>query len=130
MGLEADPEVESVVLNGAVPKLETAKVVTRGLGLVMGDALVTPGKSMDEEIWGMGGCAPMLRLVELAKTTVQLSNAVSICIDALRDSWRNSEGTCPRPFFRSCPSLTSCLIFHSSQIWSAVVSRLTAYTRA
>ena len=67
MGLENQPEVESVVLNGAIPKLETAKVLTRGLGLVMGDAIVAPGKSMDEEIWGMGGCAPMLRLVELAK---------------------------------------------------------------
>lgn len=121
MGLENQPEVESVVLNGAIPKLETAKVLTRGLGLVMGDAIVAPGKSMDEEIWGMGGCAPMLRLVELAKvrspfvlstplppaslagklqltesrhsqTTLQLSSAVSICIDALRESWRNSEG--------------------------------------
>ena len=67
MGLDNQPEVEAVVLNGAIPKLETAKVLTRGLGLVMGDAIVAPGKSMDEEIWGMGGCAPMLRLVELAK---------------------------------------------------------------
>lgn len=139
MGLENQPEVETVVLNGAIPKLETAKVVARGLGLVMGDAVVAPGKSMDEEIWGMGGCAPMLRLVELAKvrsgssspirsyrvdfssscnrqTTLQLSSAVSICIDALRESWRNSEGELAVSLFSRVSSRRADLSLRSSDM--------------
>lgn len=78
MGLENEPEVEVVVLNGAIPKLETAKGMRKGLGLLMGDVVVAPGKSMDEEIWGMGGCAPMLRLVELAKVRFPLLSAISL----------------------------------------------------
>lgn len=65
--VENGAEIETVVLNGAIPKLQTAKTFTRGLGLLCGEAIIVPGRSMDEEIWALGGCAPLLKLIELAK---------------------------------------------------------------
>jgi hypothetical protein len=113
---EGKEELEMVLLNGGVPKLEMGKKVERGLGKMRGEALVVTGRSMDEEVWPMGGCAPLLRLVELAQvcinltlwsfcslsgpnghyssfqTPTQLADAVAICVEALRESYKNSEG--------------------------------------
>ncbi|CDZ97004.1 Lysosomal trafficking regulator LYST and related BEACH and WD40 repeat proteins [Phaffia rhodozyma] len=89
--VETQGEVEEVIINGSLPKVEVAKTVTRGVGLIFGEAVVVKNRSLDEEVWALGGCAPLLRMIELSKTSDQLFNSISICLGSVVEHWRNSE---------------------------------------
>ncbi|KAG1874893.1 beach-domain-containing protein [Suillus subluteus] len=46
---------------------------------------------MDLAVWKIGGAALLLRLVALAQTPHELSRALSVFSDCLRNSWQNSD---------------------------------------
>ncbi|KAH7890525.1 hypothetical protein F5I97DRAFT_1922982 [Phlebopus sp. FC_14] len=58
---------------------------------VHGDVLSILCQSLDLALWSIGGARLVLRLVSLAETPHELSRAMTIFCDALRNSWQNSE---------------------------------------
>ncbi|KAF9267665.1 beach-domain-containing protein [Marasmius fiardii PR-910] len=58
---------------------------------VEGDVHVVKAECLDTALWRLGGTAVTLRLVQLASTPHELSRALSIFNDGIRNSWRISE---------------------------------------
>ncbi|KII85493.1 hypothetical protein PLICRDRAFT_44793 [Plicaturopsis crispa FD-325 SS-3] len=67
-----------------------SRVARRGFK-VEGDVLLVKTRCMDLALWKIGGAAVSLRLVQIAKTPHELSRALGILTDGLRNSWQNSE---------------------------------------
>ncbi|KAG7440786.1 beach-domain-containing protein [Guyanagaster necrorhizus] len=72
--------VRSLTMSG------TSKEVT-----VQGDVAVVKAACLDMSLWKIGGVAVPLRLLQVAKTPHEISGALSILTDSLRNSWQNSE---------------------------------------
>lgn len=62
-----------------------------GLQIVEGDVFVMNHGSLDSAMWRIGGAAVALKLVQLASTAHEVSRALGIISDGLRNSWENSE---------------------------------------
>ncbi|KAL4258196.1 Beach-domain-containing protein [Pleurotus pulmonarius] len=58
---------------------------------VNGDVYVVKAACLDEALWRVGGAPVAMRLVQLAKSSHELSRSLSILVDGLRNSWKNSE---------------------------------------
>ncbi|TFK65264.1 beach-domain-containing protein [Pluteus cervinus] len=58
---------------------------------VEADVYVVKAACLDTALWKIGGAAVALRLVQLANTPHEVSRALSILTDGLRNSWQNSE---------------------------------------
>ncbi|KAG1810733.1 hypothetical protein EV424DRAFT_1422048 [Suillus variegatus] len=78
---------DSSIIFRVVPQPHNKKdqIVTRG------DAFTVCCQSLDLAVWRIGGAASLLRLVALAQTPHELSRALSVFSDCLRNSWQNSD---------------------------------------
>jgi hypothetical protein len=56
-----------------------------------GDILPARGYCLDLAVWRLGGAAVPLRLVALARTGHELSRALAVLSEAVRNSWANAE---------------------------------------
>ncbi|KZT70568.1 beach-domain-containing protein [Daedalea quercina L-15889] len=62
------------------------------LGFVaIGDIFLVKNGTLDSALWKIGGTAVALRLVQLASSDHQLSRALGVLTDGIRNSWQNSE---------------------------------------
>ncbi|TFY62229.1 hypothetical protein EVJ58_g3994 [Rhodofomes roseus] len=62
------------------------------LGFVgIGDIFLVKNGTLDMALWKIGGAAVALRLVQLANSDHQLSRALGVLTDGIRNSWQNSE---------------------------------------
>lgn len=59
--------------------------------LIRGDVLTSCCQPLDLAVWRIGGAALLLRLIALAQTTHELSRALSVFSDCLRNCWQNSD---------------------------------------
>ncbi|KAG1855169.1 hypothetical protein DFJ58DRAFT_716258 [Suillus subalutaceus] len=78
---------DSSIIFRVVPQPHDKKdqIVTRG------DVFTICCQTMDLAVWKIGGAALLLRLVALAQTPHELSRALSVFSDCLRNSWQNSD---------------------------------------
>lgn len=78
---------DSSIIFRLVPQLhdKNNRIVTRG------DVLIEHCQPLDLAVWRIGGAALLLRLVALAQTPHELSRALSVFSDCLRNCWQNSE---------------------------------------
>ncbi|KAG6877946.1 hypothetical protein C0993_001804 [Termitomyces sp. T159_Od127] len=56
-----------------------------------GDVFVVKAACLDTALWKVGGAAVVLRLVQVANTQHEVSRALGVLSDGLRNSWQNSE---------------------------------------
>ncbi|KAG5335279.1 hypothetical protein C0989_001571 [Termitomyces sp. Mn162] len=56
-----------------------------------GDVFVVKAACLDTALWKIGGAAVALRLVQVANTQHEVSRALGVLSDGLRNSWQNSE---------------------------------------
>ena len=81
-----------LVINGAMPNINQALHHTSGFAVLTGDAVVVQSQALDDAAWRIGGCAAVgLSLVEAANTGADLTVAVRILLESIKNSWRNSE---------------------------------------
>ncbi|KAJ4474264.1 hypothetical protein J3R30DRAFT_3295344 [Lentinula aciculospora] len=59
--------------------------------IVNGDVYVMKAKCLDNALWRVGGAAVALRLVQVAKSPHELSRALGVVTDGMKNSWQNSE---------------------------------------
>ncbi|KAG2033253.1 hypothetical protein BDR03DRAFT_935719 [Suillus americanus] len=78
---------DSSIVFRVVPQPHDKKdqIVTRG------DVFTVCCQPLDLAVWKIGGAALLLRLVALAQTPHELSRALSVFSDCLRNSWQNSD---------------------------------------
>lgn len=76
------------------------QIVTRG------DVFTVCCQPLDLAVWRIGGAALLLRLVALAQTPHELSRALSVFSDCLRNSWQNSDDMERLREYRICKILT------------------------
>ncbi|KZT25814.1 beach-domain-containing protein [Neolentinus lepideus HHB14362 ss-1] len=57
----------------------------------VGDVRVIKAHTLDEAMWRVGGASAALRLIQLATTPHEVSRALGILTEGLRNSWQNSE---------------------------------------
>ncbi|RCI07112.1 hypothetical protein CU098_000831 [Rhizopus stolonifer] len=79
-----------MILNSAVPKLDTAVYRPKSMGYLVGEPVAAYPFGLDESIWKIGGCAVALKLIESAQTVKALSKATAFLLETIRFSWRNS----------------------------------------
>ncbi|KAF7319608.1 hypothetical protein HMN09_00301200 [Mycena chlorophos] len=58
---------------------------------VEGDVFIVKAACLDQSLWKIGGAAVPLRLLEVANTPHEVSRALGVLVDGLRNSWVNSE---------------------------------------
>ncbi|KAG2135261.1 hypothetical protein DEU56DRAFT_888131 [Suillus clintonianus] len=77
---------DSSIIFRVVPQPHDKKdqIVTRG------DVFTVCCQPLDLAVWSIGGAALLLRLVALAQTPHELSKALNVFSDCLRNSWQNS----------------------------------------
>ena len=56
-----------------------------------GDVFISRCNGLDLAMWEVGGAAVALRLVQLAQSPHEMSRALGVLTDGLRNSWQNSE---------------------------------------
>ncbi|KAG6916308.1 hypothetical protein DXG01_007465 [Tephrocybe rancida] len=56
-----------------------------------GDVFVVKAACLDSALWKIGGAAVALRLVQVANTQHEVSRALGVFADGLKNSWQNSE---------------------------------------
>ncbi|KAI9243796.1 hypothetical protein BY458DRAFT_448092 [Sporodiniella umbellata] len=79
-----------MVLNSAVPKLDTAVYRPKSMGYLVGEPVTAYPFGLDESIWKIGGCSVVLKLIESAQTASTLSKTTALLLETIRFSWRNS----------------------------------------
>jgi hypothetical protein len=78
---------DSSIIFRFVPHLHDKKS-----GLVtQGDVLTVRCQPLDLAVWKIGGAAVLLRLIALTQTSHELSRALSVFADCLRNCWQNSD---------------------------------------
>ncbi|PIL27451.1 hypothetical protein GSI_10600 [Ganoderma sinense ZZ0214-1] len=60
-------------------------------GALDGDVFIARCNGLDLAMWEIGGAAVALRLVQLAQNPHEVSRALGVLTDGLRNSWQNSE---------------------------------------
>lgn len=82
----------AVAINGAISSINEALVSPHGVAVMTGNPVVVVPQSLDDAAWRIGGCAAVgLKMVEMAKTPIQVCRAVEILFEMVKSSWRNSE---------------------------------------
>lgn len=80
-----------LVLNQAVARISDAARVAHGHGVVQGLPTVRRPRALDEAVWGIGGCAVLLALIERADTSRALVHVVRLFLRLVTHSWRLAE---------------------------------------
>ncbi|KAF7293071.1 hypothetical protein MIND_01206500 [Mycena indigotica] len=75
-----DPERSVVPANGSKREFQ-----------VQGDVFIVKAACLDQSLWKIGGAAVPLRLLQVANTPHEVSRALGVLMDGLRNSWVNSE---------------------------------------
>ncbi|KAI7889529.1 uncharacterized protein EV154DRAFT_423778, partial [Mucor mucedo] len=89
--IAAEVDCSRLILNSAIPKLDTAVYMPTNMGYLVGEPIVASPFGLDESIWKIGGCAIALKLIEKSQTVESLSKSTAILFEIIRYSWRNSE---------------------------------------
>ncbi|KAF8208087.1 hypothetical protein K438DRAFT_1667321 [Mycena galopus ATCC 62051] len=58
---------------------------------IQGDVFIVKAACLDLSLWKIGGAAVPLRLLQVANTPHEVSRALGVLMDGLRNSWQNSE---------------------------------------
>ncbi|KAJ7151346.1 beach-domain-containing protein [Mycena crocata] len=56
-----------------------------------GDVFIVKAACLDMSLWKIGGAAVPLQLLQVANTPHEVSRALGVLVDGLRNSWQNSE---------------------------------------
>ncbi|KAJ6565477.1 beach-domain-containing protein [Mycena vulgaris] len=75
-----EPERAVVPANGSTREFAT-----------VGDVFIVKAACLDMSLWKIGGAAVPLRLLQVANTPHEVSRALGVLMDGLRNSWQNSE---------------------------------------
>ncbi|KAJ7052675.1 beach-domain-containing protein [Mycena amicta] len=75
-----DPERSVVPANGSKREFK-----------VEGDVFIVKAACLDQSLWKIGGSAVPLRLLQVANTPHEVSRALGVLVDGMRNSWVNSE---------------------------------------
>ncbi|KAJ7700350.1 beach-domain-containing protein [Mycena rosella] len=59
--------------------------------VTQGDVFIVKAACLDLSLWKIGGAAVPLRLLQVANTPHEVSRALGVLMDGLRNSWQNSE---------------------------------------
>ncbi|KAJ7241683.1 beach-domain-containing protein [Mycena haematopus] len=81
-------------LSCAVTDTESGVVPANGSKRVFktdGDVFIVKAACLDLSLWKIGGAAVPLRLLQVANTPHEVSRALGVLMDGLRNSWQNSE---------------------------------------
>ncbi|KAJ7337518.1 beach-domain-containing protein [Mycena albidolilacea] len=81
-------------LNCAATDTESGVVPANGSKRVFatqGDVFIVKAACLDLSLWKIGGAAVPLRLLQVANTPHEVSRALGVLMDGLRNSWQNSE---------------------------------------
>lgn len=82
----------AIAVNGAVPAINDALTHSHGIGLLMGDPVVTAPQSLDDAAFRISGCTSIgLSLVGAASTPEAMCLAVEALFESVQDNWRNSD---------------------------------------
>ncbi|KAL2918165.1 Beige protein-like 1 [Polyrhizophydium stewartii] len=79
----------NAVLNSAFVKPSFEPESEPECAYVKGDVLVVCQNRMIDGIWKLGGCAVLLKLIEISTTSEALYQSVSVLVESLEHSWRN-----------------------------------------
>ncbi|KAM6494725.1 hypothetical protein JOM56_009348 [Amanita muscaria] len=63
----------------------------RGRFKVMGDVVLVKATCLDQALWKIGGPTVALRLVQAANTSHELSRALGVLLEGIKNNWQNSE---------------------------------------
>ncbi|KAJ7075426.1 beach-domain-containing protein [Mycena belliarum] len=81
-------------LNCPADEAESAVVPANGSSrefATQGDVFIVKAACLDTSLWKIGGAAVPLRLLQVANTPHEVSRALGVLMDGLRNSWQNSE---------------------------------------
>ncbi|KAJ7130393.1 beach-domain-containing protein [Mycena epipterygia] len=81
-------------LNCPTNETESAVVQANGSNrefAIQGDVFIVKAACLDMSLWKIGGAAVPLRLLQVANTPHEVSRALGVLMDGLRNSWQNSE---------------------------------------
>ena len=82
----------ALAINGAIPAINEALQHSSGFAVLTGDPVIVVPQALDDAAWRIGGCAAVgLSLVEAANSHVGITTALSILLESIKGSWRNSE---------------------------------------
>lgn len=93
-GASVDPMQKpgkQLLLNQAVTLTRDAVDTSYGYAKMFGSPVLAPTQSLADSIWKLGGCAILLRLVDLSDSPENLEKSLTLMFDLLKDSWRLSE---------------------------------------
>ncbi|KAJ6588193.1 beach-domain-containing protein [Mycena capillaripes] len=95
LGVAENAIVFSVSPQNCSPnETESAIVLANGSSRVFatqGDVFIVKAACLDLSLWKIGGAAVPLRLLQVANTPHEVSRALGVLMDGLRNSWQNSE---------------------------------------
>ena len=78
-----------VVVNGCYTKLGSNSKITQPLAFIIGHAVsVCPSKFVDN-IWTLGGCPILLRLIDQSRSSMELYQTFSILAYSVSNNWRS-----------------------------------------
>ena len=82
----------AVVINGAVPSISEGLTKSHGVATLAGEPVILFPLAIDNATWQVGGCAAVgLKMIELADEREDVVRAVEFLLEAVKNSWRNSE---------------------------------------
>ncbi|KAH9262136.1 hypothetical protein BASA82_000814 [Batrachochytrium salamandrivorans] len=81
---------KNAIFNSATPKPSADNGIDPLCAYVHGDVLVVCTNRMVDGIWKLGGCAVLLKLIDISTTSDSLYQSVSVLIESLEYSWRNA----------------------------------------
>lgn len=70
--IAAEIDRSHLILNAAIPKLDTAIYMPKSMGYLVGGPTIAYPFGLDESIWKIGGCAIALKLIERAEVKTEL----------------------------------------------------------
>ncbi|KAI8930272.1 hypothetical protein BC831DRAFT_502404 [Entophlyctis helioformis] len=80
----------NAIFNSAFPKPSPEVDADPELAYIKGDVLVVCPKRVIDGIWKLGGCAILLKLIDMSTTSDTLYQSVSVLVESLEHNWRNA----------------------------------------
>ncbi|UZJ53931.1 hypothetical protein CBS101457_003251 [Exobasidium rhododendri] len=80
-----------LLLNQAVSLTKDAIGASYGYAKLYGSPVLAPTQSLADTVWKLGGCAILLRFVQLSTSSALLEKSLSFLFVLLQSSWRLSE---------------------------------------
>ncbi|KAJ3272044.1 hypothetical protein HDV01_005996 [Terramyces sp. JEL0728] len=80
---------QKIVVNGFNAKPELKAELKSTLGYIEGPVIAVCPKRLVEEVWTLGGCAILLKLIEDSSSSEELHRTLNILVECVSGSWRN-----------------------------------------